>query len=102
MTGWAIQLIYYFAIFLWVEYRYHWSITVIYLLFLGGYIALMYYYGTGDMTRLDVKGPYKVGVRKFRTLKLLYGSEKKTGNDSQVVVYYPIDEKTHDRRAEFG
>jgi len=74
-------------------------ITVIYLGFLGGYIALMYYYGTGDMSDLDVKGPYAVGARKFRTLKLIYGSEKLPGNDSMVGVFYPVDKKVHDRRA---
>ena len=97
--GWAIQLIYYLCIFLWVQFPYHFSVTLIYLAFLAGYILLLYLYGTGDLSRLKVKGPYGVGVRKFRTLKMLYGSEKKTGNDAMVLVFYPVDKRVHERRA---
>ena len=69
-VGWLIQLIYYVGVFLWVPYPYSPVVTVIYALFLIGYIVLIVLYGTGDFSRLEIKGPYKVGTRKFRTLKL--------------------------------
>jgi len=46
--------------------------------------------GTTDFRRVKIEGPFKVGVRWIRTSKL----------DTEIAVYYPIDQDEHDKHIE--
>ena len=57
------------------------TISIISLLFLGVSIGLLVAFGDSDFSRMHLKGPYQVGHKDYRTIKL----------GSEVSIYYPVD-----------
>ena len=55
----------------------------------------------GTMRKLRVSGPYKVGIRTFRTSQINKDS-KEVRNDVQVLCYYPIDKSEYDYKVNQG
>jgi hypothetical protein len=68
----------------------------IYYAFLSIYIACVCIYGNGDLN-IKVKGPYKIGVVKFRSTDINAEVSDSRGEprDTQTLMFYPIDVKEY-------
>ena len=99
LLGFSIQLFYYLIFFLGLGQKFNPISSIIYLTFLLIYLILTLIYGQGDLSLIRIKGPYAVGVRKFRPLKINYGTEpNKSCVDTQVFAFYPVDKSEFNTR----
>lgn len=98
--GFVIQFVYCGVWYLGLRDAFSPIATIIYCVFLVAYLILVMVYGCGDFARLKLNGPYRVGVRKFRSFKLNYG--EKSGKDAQILMFYPTDAHIYERRENDG
>jgi hypothetical protein len=102
LFGFSLQLFYYLVFFLGLGQKFNPISPILYLIFLTIYLALILTYGQGDLKLFKIKGPYAVGMRKFRPFKLNYGTEPHKSNaDTQVYAFYPVDKTEFANRIRF-